>query len=160
MGWLWLAAGFFDGFFDFANLSIFPGVILIFIARVLRSQAERTDLPELGTASPTEQSTMSEPETGRGETLDTEDLSKPQPPVIETPPEPQPEPELEPESELIRRDTDLFERILGSGSDDSDGIPRSRRSAREDSAGEGTTKPMSSEEMIARAHKRWDSKRR
>jgi hypothetical protein len=46
IGWLWLVAGFALPALDLAEINPFPGLILIFVARALRTQAARNAPPE------------------------------------------------------------------------------------------------------------------
>lgn len=46
LGWVWLIVGFVGPMFGFRALSFFPGILLVFIARVLRAQAARNAPPE------------------------------------------------------------------------------------------------------------------
>lgn len=147
------------------DVSLWPGLILVLVARAIRNYAARHAPLE-----PDEDDRVEEPRPER--VLNTERVPR-------TPPETAPDPvvryqraevqatmdpdEEEDDPELDQRD-DLIERIALAGretittretaSDRSgDSTPASER------AGGSRKKPMTSAEMLAQAHKRWDRKR-
>jgi hypothetical protein len=139
-----MAAGFFGPLVGLPDgINFFPGVVLVFVSRLIRVQASRK--------SP--QETETEPEPAPQRILNTE--RRPQRPArrlpeaqtVEPPSPPQPAPASEPTEEP---EEDLLEKILPAGRevmDDMAELPG------EEDVG---SRPMSSAEMIARAKRRWD----
>lgn len=156
LGWLWFLAGIVGPIFGFDRLNFFPGLVLIFIARVIRVQRRRTEQAEPETQGVERETPAPE------RVLNTE---RPQQPSAPSPsPRPtvdnaverttQPEPMSEPSEE---RD-DLLERIVAAGREGADEVETPEDPGPPPAPGSRAS--MSSEEMIARAHRRWDSKRR
>lgn len=143
IGWLWIAVGFFGPLVALPNVSVFPGIIVLFISRVMRKQAERAQRPEDGGEA------VEEPEEQR--MLNTErrhQTAAEPPPRVERGP-------VVPEQEKERED--LLERVLLAGkavsSDEMAEKPIEPEYPEIDLSRSGR---MSSAEMIARAHRRWD----
>lgn len=159
-GWLLFVGAIAGSILGDDRLSVFPGLILIFFARVLRAQRARTETSEPQGQKP-------EPEVAAPDRiLNTErsqQASTPpsRPQATYTPPAPATEPVQdvpeEPERTPEERD-DLLERIVAAGREAAD-QPESAEVMPLDTEPEGP-RPMSSEEMIARAHRRWDTKDR
>jgi hypothetical protein len=166
IGWLWFIAGFVGPMFGFESLNLFPGLVLIFIARMFRTRA-RGEMPP----GPGEQETRPEPQPV--ETL------RPQP-REQPPPQPAPKPSAPSQSSEARSETkaepeyvrpveernQLLERIALAGSEAADeqattqsGKP-SAASKKGAKPAEEARAPMSSAEMIAEARKRWDRNKR
>ena len=158
VGWLWIGASFFGNFIDLPNFGFFPGLILVFLSRLIRTQAKRQER-----AKEADEPIGATPESSLPRPLYTErskqtpEAAKPEP-VTRTAPKaspvrqqvvwPKEESGAEPE-----RDS-LSEEILVAGSELAD-----------DKAAEGPVlepsyegKPLTSAEMIARARQRWDRK--
>lgn len=161
VGWAWAAAGFFAPMAGVEGPPILIGLILVFVARAIRAQAARRE-PEEPEETPTPQA-----ETGPVERpLNTERTRVPEPqsrpePVVRAP-TPAPEPEIVVVAPSARdEDEGIIDRIARSGRAET-GVGSSKQ--RVDSARHATEptrrRPMSSEEMIAAARKRWDSKPR
>jgi hypothetical protein len=168
-GWLWLVGGFVLPALGLADITVFPGLILIFLARALRTQAARNAPPE-----PDEVEQAPEPE----RILNT-DRPRVEP---KPPPKPSPQPVTIPQqSELSPQPTrptsreSVIERIAAAGREvEADltkpgptkpdvtkpGLTKSDRDEPDVTAPRGETKPMSSEEMIAAAHRRWNADKR
>lgn len=168
IGWLWIAAGFFGPLVNVPGISVFPGIIILFISRVVRRQSEQVPRSEDNVEQATEQQ-----ETPR--ILNTERRPRPAP-EVEPKPAPEPKLALEPkqETEPIWRIEpkhstepnqriepepvesergELLERVLLAGqemAEQSEEPPRPELVTDEDG------RPLSSAEMIARAHRRWD----
>lgn len=154
IGWLWLFAGIFGPRFGLLDVGVPVGLILIFVARVIRNQAERTEMPELGEET---SQTAEAPEPVR-ETRPEPREETPSQPVRPTTRYRSPAPEREP-TERSEEGNDLLERIVRAGRevDDEMTLPQA---GDESTTSEDMRRPMSSAEMIARAHERWDSKGR
>lgn len=151
----------------YEGVNLFPGLILIFVARVIRTRVARRAPPELDEAAGMEDS---RPE----RVLNTERVSR-------TPEPPPPDPVVryqragaqttvdddDDEGEFERGERDhLIERIAHAGRETATGketaADRSSSGPTLESerlAGEHRKKPMTSAEMLAQAHKRWDRKR-
>lgn len=157
VGWLWVAAGIAARFFDVVDLSVFPGIVLVFIARMLRTQAARRELPDLQSGDGGVTDTVEPAPVERQLNTDRQRQTEPPPLTVYTNPDPAPEPELEPEPEPEPErvgSSELLERIASAAK--SGGVEPVKTDEPADE--EGRT-AMSSEEMIARAHKRWDKSR-
>lgn len=158
VGWLWLIGGFIGSLIGFISLNLLPGIILVFVARVIRKQAERTEMPELGDGSVEEQQQEAHQQVARQPAAREPEpreqyprRSPPEPYVVSVPEEPSRERPQETSQEML-------ERIVGierAAPDEGEPVP-----ATETAAVERPRKPLSSAEMIARAHERWDSKDR
>lgn len=159
-GWAWLALGFVGPrlFGIDTGFGVFPGLILIFIARAVRTAAARRELPELQSDEEAQPESVEPAPVERQLNTERQREAPPPPPepvTIYTEPEPvpesQPRPEPEPVPEPMSSD-ELLERIALAG-----------RTASEDPVDADepagpTSTAMSSAEMIARARKRWDKK--
>lgn len=162
LGWLWLAFGLFGPDHPLLDLGVPFGIIVIFVARVIRNQAATSDLPELGDRSgdgsaPAEQEREKRPEPRARPEPRTRPESRARPEPRPEPPEPAysiHEPESEPE---VEERSELLEQIVGAGREIDEEMSGPMGS--DDSETEESRRPMSSAEMIARAHERWDSKR-
>jgi hypothetical protein len=155
IGWIWLALGFFGSLINLpVDLDILPGIVLIFIARIFRAQAarrapEESEAPTTGESQP------------RPSPLNTERSRSRVPPPEPTPPaRPTPEPVLleppQPSPETKRKE--MLDQILVAGTElATESSPPETGSPAEEEAPE-PTRPMSSAEMIARAHERWDKR--
>lgn len=148
VGWLWVIAGFVLPVLNVADPSVFPGVILIFVARALRTQLARHAPPSESEQEPDEPARVLITE--RERTAPTSEPARtppPQPPkpAAETPRQSAPTP-TEDVSEPDDRD-ELIERIALAG-----------RAVSEPATDEERPAPMSSAEMIAQAKRRWDKK--
>lgn len=166
IGWLWFAAGFLGPLVGLDDVSVLPGLILVLVARAMRNYAARHAPLELD-----EDDRVEEPRSER--VLNTERVPR-------TPPETAPEPVVRYQRAEVqaRMDQDdeeddpepeergvLIERIALAGREtiaareetasDSSGDSI----AASDRAGGSRKKPMTSAEMLAQAHKRWDRKR-
>lgn len=157
-GWLWLIGGFIGGLIGFISLNLLPGIILVFVARVIRNQADTREMPELG-----EQPSVEEQQRPPVSTVEVPPQRQappsPEPYVLETPTrrEPTPEPRPDPKPGPRRR---LLEEVVGLDPDSDDDASGERDLPPDQPADAGQRRPMSSAEMLARAHKRWDSKDR
>jgi outer membrane biosynthesis protein TonB len=155
LGWLWFIAGFVAPALDIADIEFFPGLILVFVGRMLRGQARRQE-PE-----PEAEPVTTEPPPRQLNTERTKPEPTPQPvartpPILTTPTSPPPPiaPEMPAEEEEEEVREKLFSAIrsaAAASADDEAGIDV--EVAVKDAAGD---KPLTSEEMIARARQRWD----
>lgn len=157
-GWLWLIGGFLGSIFGFISLNLLPGIILVFVARVIRNQANTREMPDLSEQPSVEEQQQS------ARTVETprqrEPSPSPEPYVLETPSrrDPAPEPQLDPKPGPRRR---LLEEFVGLDPDSEDDDASGETDMLSDRpADPGQRRPMSSAEMLARAHERWDSKDR
>ncbi len=173
IGWIWVALGFFGPFLNLpVDVNLFPGIILVFLSRILRTQAARNAPVEYETPAPGEEQVeprilnterprppepLAKPET----VAKPEIVAKPEPVVV-------PEPVVEPRPEPSRLETprleskperaELEEKMLFAGTE-----LASRTESEPMSQGEETDigeamRPLSSSEMIARAHERWNKR--
>ena len=158
-GWLWLIGSFAGSILGLIGLNPLPGIILVFVARVIRNQANTGEMPELGEQPSVEQQQRPAPqpvETPRQRAPS----PSPEPYVVETPShrEPAPEPQLDPKPGPRRR---LLEEFVGLDPDSEDDDASGETAMPPDQMTDtGERRPMSSAEMLARAHERWDSKDR
>jgi len=166
-GWLWFAVGIVGPMVGYDLVNAFPGLILIFIARALRTQAARNAPVEDGHEEAAEPVQPERPlNTDR---IQTPATPRPSPDPVaryrEAEPAPRPEQAYLPESgpsadehgEAAEREN-IIERIVIAGrqADSRDSSQERVDAAR--SVRSGEAKPMSSAEMIAQARKRWDRK--
>jgi hypothetical protein len=147
IGWLWVLAGFFGNFINLPVGNIVPGIILLFIARVVRAQAgrrERAEGPEDVLA------TQSVP-------TDTQTAPR-RVPSMRPPPEPRVEPAPTPSrhasAEPERSRSEALEKILLAGNALEEDLGSTEVEIPVELA-EGEVR-LSSAEMIARARQRWD----
>lgn len=155
IGFVWLAVGLFGGLVNLPDVSFFPGIILLFISRVVRKQAERSDRVEDGEDGeqdvPQEAPRMLNTQRPR--------MPRPQPaePMTSTPGSLPQSPRAETTVyEPEERDATL-ERILLAGTEVADDA--SDVEPPDESGPDESGRMYSSAEMIARAHERWDRKR-
>jgi hypothetical protein len=161
IGWLWFIAGFVGPAVGFDALNPFPGLILIFIARVFRSRA-RSEMPP----GPADGQTAPQPqplEVARPQPAQQAPPPSPKRPEARSTAEPKPEPAYE---RPVDERNELLERIAaaGRGAAEPD-VPEPKRQGtgpktEESKPGDVARKPMSSAEMIAQARKRWDRDKR
>ncbi len=158
IGWVWVIAGFLLPAFGLARPNIFPGFILIFVARALRTQAARHAPPEEEVQLPAETQHVLHTRRDRSEP----NVATPPPTPAEAPKPPRgvTQPTVEPVvvSQPVERD-DIIDRIAMAGRAASDATPeRQKPTVPSPSIGEERKAPMTSAEMIAQAKKRWDKK--
>jgi hypothetical protein len=149
-GWLWIAAGIASQMFDFGDISWFPGIILIFISRILRTQVSRQPQPDQVELPVKQPPVMEVPVPSVPERpLNTERRPEPAPtPPVQKPPAPKP---LE-----VKKPPVVMEPIGLEEPDTSE--PEPAEMPKLDL--ERTPRSMkSSEEMIAEARRRWDRRR-
>lgn len=159
VGWLWLIGGFIGGLIGFISLNLLPGIILVFVARVIRNQADTGEMPELG-EHPSVEEQQRPPAPTAETTPQRQAPPSPEPYVLETPSrrEPIPEPQPDPKPAPRRR---LLEEVVGLDPDSEDDDAGGETDMSTDQPADvGQRRPMSSAEMLARAHERWDSKDR
>jgi hypothetical protein len=155
IGWLWLVGGFVLPALGWADITVFPGLILIFVARALRTQAARNAPPE-DEQEPLEERILN---TDRVR-VEPQRPPKPPPPSPQPvsiprqsePPRPKPTPAAEKES--------LIERIAESGREVEADLRETVHAPIDVTAPRGAAKPLSSEEMIAAARRRWNTDKR
>jgi hypothetical protein len=156
IGWLWFVAGLASRIFEFGDIDVFPGLILVFVARAIRAQAARQ--------APDEDVVTDQPEpVAPPRILNTERQTDSVPPTsTRRRPEPGPKPAVEPTP--VKKRNELLQDIVLAGKEaaatkpaPAPSEPRSERSASVEPGLKGK-KPMSSAEMIAQARKRWDRK--
>lgn len=152
VGWLWIVAGFLGPIFEFESVNPLLGLILVFIARIIRARA-RSEMPPL--------ETQPEPQTesSDGARAERRQRTPPPPPARQEHPAPTaPQPETEPRQSAEERD-DLLERIALAGREADEDIAEPDLGDLQ-TEGTETRTPMSSAEMIARARRRWDRSKR
>lgn len=163
IGWVWFVAGIVGRAFGFDYLNPFPGLVLIFIARIFRTRA-RGEMPP----GPADGGAEPQPEPVRAPRPQPRpDAPRPAPEKRpETGPSPQPRPEPKYERPVDERN-DLLERIAMAGREATaePDVPEPERQgpgSREEGSKsiDSGKKPMSSAEMIAQARKRWDRGKR
>lgn len=157
VGWLWIGASFFGNFIDLPNFGFFPGLILVFVSRILRVQSRRRQPSEdeegpvdVDVATPTPRPLYTERSKQTAGTAQTEPVTRA--PSKSAPPRSQvvwPKDEIGSETEP----DDLIEKILVAGFEPAD--DKSDKPGLEPTY-EG--KPLTSAEMIERARQRWDRK--
>jgi hypothetical protein len=155
LGWLWFLAGIVGPIFDFERFNFFPGLVLIFIARVIRAQRRRTEQAE----PETQGSQRETPPPERVLNTERRQPSAPSPsprPTVDDTDEHTTQPE--PMSKSSEERDDLLERIVAAGREGADEVETPDDPGPQPAP--GSRAPISSEQMIARAHRRWDSKRR
>ena len=147
LGWLWFIAGLAAPIFDVGDISFIPGLILVVVGRLLRSQARRRQ-PEEEAETATAQTAPRPLNTDRTTPMQTP--SPPPRPVESKPPTPvldrTTDMEQEEESEK------LFSKALFAASAHT-GETSDEDVVTED---EVESKTLTSDEMIARARRRWD----
>lgn len=161
VGWLWLIIGFFGPMFGLLSLNLLPGIVLVFVARVIRNQADRTEMPELDDETSVEeqqrkahQQPVQQPAVREPEPRDERPhRPPPEPYIVTVPDEPSPGRQRETSQEML-------ERIVGVRREAPDREEPLQPAEEEMVVEEMSRKPMSSAEMLARAHERWDSKDR
>lgn len=159
-GWLWLIGGFFGSIFGFISLNLLPGIILVFVARVIRNQANTREMPDLGEQPSVEE--QQQPVTPTAEAPpQRQPPPSPEPYVLETPSRREPAPETQPRPRPAPRRRDLLEEVVGLDPDrDEDDASEETAMTSDQMTDTEERRPMSSAEMLARAHERWDSKDR
>ena len=163
IGWLWFIAGFVGPIFGFETVNPFPGLVLIFIARIFRTRARSEMPPGPADGQPQPQPQPVEPPRPQPR----QETSPPSPPKLpEAGPKAAPKPEPEYERPVDERN-ELLERIAAAGRDAA-AEPAVAEPKRQDTGSrkeesepvDASREPMSSAEMIARARKRWDRDKR
>lgn len=153
--------GFLGPFLDLpVDLNILPGIALVFVSRILRAQAARREPVDFGESAPAE--TAPEPR----RPLNTERAPSPQPrteeprpapgPATRPRPAPAPSPSpVETEGKSTPERGDLEKRLFAAGMQlAGPSEPEVTPSTEEMEVG----RPLSSAEMIARAHERWNKR--
>lgn len=158
VGWLWLIGGFIGGLIGFISLNLLPGIILVFVARVIRNQADTREMPELGEQQSVEE--QQRPPAPTAETPRRQAPPSPEPYVLETPSRTESAREPLPDPKPAPRRRDLLEEVVGLDPDSGDDGAGEETDLPSDQTAGGQRRPMSSAEMLARAHQRWDSKDR
>jgi len=158
VGWLWLIGGFIGGLIGFISLNLLPGIILVFIARVIRNQADTREMPELEEQPSVEE--QQRPQIPTAETPRRQAPPSPEPYVPETPSRREPAPEPQPDLTPAPRRRNLLEEVIGLDPDRDDDASGETDMSSDQPTDAGQRRPMSSAEMLARAHERWDSKDR
>lgn len=151
IGWIWLALGFFGPAFDLPiQPNIFPAIIILFLARILRSQGERSAPEEPAEVQQVEQ----EPQP---RALNTERVRTPEAPSQKSPPSsPVTQSPRAPTPEARRQE--MLEQILVAGTDLATEAASPDPSPVAEEEVPGTYAPMSSAEMIAQARRRWNKR--
>jgi len=182
IGWLWIAVGFFGPIVNIPDISVFPGIIILFVSRVIRKQGERTQRREEDVEYAQQQPTPRPLNTQRSKPPTLQPKRAPEPGKASQPkrapepretPEPRvasteepllrPSPDLETASSAAPKPggdekgrTEMLERVLlaGKRTTRAPRAPVYPKTKSEDEQG----RPLTSAEMIARAHRRWDRK--
>lgn len=150
IGWVWLALGFFGPFLNLPiDLNIFPGIILIFISRLFRTQAARRGPQESEEQAPTEEQVQPR-------ILNTERSQTVPAPTSRPQTEPARSEVKEPKPEVKRQE--MVEQILMAGTDLATGPPSPESDTPAGEEAPVPSRPLSSAEMIAEAHKRWNKR--
>lgn len=157
VGWLWFIAGFAASVADVADIGFFPGLILVFVGRMLRAQARRQESEQ----TPDQVSAEQQPRPLNTERTHTNPAPEtaPQPvvrtpPVLPTPTPPPVFPDVDAEAEEKATRDKLFSTMGAAASSSGGDDPISRI---DDAVKEGSEKEtLTSAEMIARARERWD----
>ena len=155
IGWIWLALGFLGPLLNLPiDLGIFPGIILIFISRIFRTRAARKAPEEAEAQASVEEQV--EPRV-----LNTErPRPRPAQPEPGTRPTPEPARSEAPKPVPETKRQEMLEQILISGTGVADGSATRNTdevdTGRDESA--APSQPLSSAEMIARAHQRWNKR--
>lgn len=157
VGWMWVIAGFLLPAFGLARANVFPGFVLIFIARALRSQAARQAPPEEVEEAPAPPELIPNVERPREERKPAPVVT---PPVTGTaPPTPPTQPgPVEVPAQPSKRD-DLIEKIAARREEIVEEVHERPAPMGPDLTLERPA-PKTSAEMIAEAKKRWDKKPR
>ena len=158
IGWLWVIAGVVGPALNLPSVSFFPGIIIVFASRILRTQAARSaPQPDLDSDAPplepfprplnTERPRPAEPpaQPRPGPTAQTRPPAKQAPKVTWPKDEPKPGPERE----------ESLEKILLAAGELADEVDEAVSDMVEPDT---SSSPMTSAEMIARAKQRWDRK--
>lgn len=155
IGWVWIAAGLFGSVVDLPGVSVFPGIILLFISRVIRKQTGQIPSRDDHDDEDEEEAAMRpDPRplnTEREYRPVPEPVSKSRPMQEETPAPASSRQEADADPDEEDR-SELLERVLLAGKE------RAEESLepRYPEIGLGPDRSLSSAEMIARAHRRWD----
>lgn len=148
IGWIWVAIGFFGPLVNLPfDLNFFPGIIIVFVARILRTQAAR-NTPEQGETQVLE-------EQAQPRVLNTERSKVPEP-AKRPRPEPAGSGPPKPKPEAIRQEK--LDEILAATTERATGPDSSETETPEMVEPPPSDSPprMSSAEMVAQARKRWN----
>lgn len=151
IGWVWLALGFFGPVFNLPiRLNIFPAIIILFVARILRSQGQRQSPEEPEEVAPVEQE-------AQPRSLNTERARSAEASTAQTSPQKAPPASPPPRTPEAKRQ-EMLEQILVAGTDlaAESATPEPGPVSEEELP--ATTGPISSAEMIAQARKRWNKR--
>ncbi len=151
VGWGWLAYSFFAPMLGLPRIDIFPGIIIVFIARVLRVQATRRT---------TSEEEVSFEDLSTGETRPQPERPKVEKKPVRTvlPAEPKPRPTRSPAPKAKETPTGaerdaMLEKILLNGQELAEGTAEKVVAAADE-----TPVKLSSAEMIAQARQRWNKR--
>lgn len=163
IGWVWIAVGFLGPIVNLPSVSVFPGIIILFVARVIRKQGEQQTRPREESAEQAEDQVTPRPlNTQRSRPrLEPKKARQPSPaartgPRAEPTTEPGPVPSSRDAGPPADEREELLERVLLVGQELTDEPPEPLYPEQISDDDEGS--PLSSAEMIARAHRRWDRK--
>lgn len=182
IGWLWIAVGFFGPLVNIPDVSVFPGIIILFVSRVIRKQGEQAQRQDEDVEQAQEQQTprplntersqppvprpkrTAEPAKSPQPEREPEPRATPAPRVTSTErPRMRPSPDLEVAASATPKPagddeerTEMLESVLLAGKSTTE---KSRAPVYpETKSQEKQERPLTSAEMIARAHRRWDRK--
>jgi hypothetical protein len=158
IGWVWLALGFLGPLVNLpVDLGIIPGIILIFISRIFRSQAARR--ASQGSEPPVSVEEQVEPRVLNTERKRPEPApSQPSRPAPETRPTYEPVRSGSPKPTPAAKRQEMLEQILVAGTEMASESEEPRTTIPEREEPPPIARPMSSAEMIARAHERWNKR--
>lgn len=163
IGWVWIAVGFFGPMVNLPNVSVFPGIIILFIARVIRKQGEQQTQPREESAEQADDQVTPRPlNTQRSRPPVGPRRARQPAPAAPTGPRAEPTTEPKPVPSALEagppadQREELLERVLLVGQELADEPPEPMYL--EQISDDDESRPLSSAEMIARAHRRWDRK--
>jgi len=137
LGWLWVAFGFFGPLLDLPNISWLPGFVLVFVSRILRTQAARNSkAEEIEDDTPV-------PNVER----------KPDPPKVQTRPAPV---APKPTPVVVEPDRDEIEKRLFETMQERAEVPA--LADVDDFLARTDERPKTSAELIAEARQRWNKR--
>ena len=160
IGWVWIAVGFFGPMVNLPNVSVFPGIIILFISRVIRKQGEQPQ-PREESADQDDDQVTPRPLNTQRSTPPAVPRKAPQPPPAtqtearaKSMPEPKPAPKAPEAGTPPDERGELLERVLLVGQELAE--EPAEHGPLEPISDDLESRPLSSAEMIARAHRRWD----
>lgn len=154
IGALWVALGLFGNLINVPNVNFFPGIILLFVARVISKQARET------------RRNQERESDGRGTPARPPEIRRQPPPrrtptpreTVGRPPQPSPEVVVPAAAKSDEEREEMLEDILLVGRGASEEKMEAMSSSDADSESFHSGQTLSSSEMIAQARRRWNRK--